>query len=101
MTDNSNNNLSQADQSHTDNPTSHGHLQDKLVKDSIAHNQSITAQVKARQNQSASTTLNANAAADSSNNNDFTQVQDLPTGTDRKSTRLNSSHVKISYAVSC
>lgn len=81
MTDNSNNNPSQADQSHTDNPTSHGHLQDKLVKDSIAHNQSITAQVKARQNQSASTTLNANAAADSSNNNDFTQVHDLPIGT--------------------
>ena len=81
MTDNLNNNSSQADQAHTDNPTSHGHLQDKLVKDSIAHNQSITAQVKARQNQSASTTLNANAAADSSNNNDFTQVQDLPTGT--------------------
>ena len=81
MTDNSNNNPSQADQTHTDKSTSHGHLQDKLVKDSIAHNQSITAQVKARQNQSASTTLNANAAADSSNNNDFTQVQDLPTGT--------------------
>ena len=81
MTDNSNNNSSQADQAHTDNPTSHGHLQDKLVKDSIAHNQNITAQVKARQNQSASTTLNANAAVDSSNNNDFTQVQDLPTGT--------------------
>ena len=81
MTDNLNNNSSQADQAHTDNPTSHGHLQDKLVKDSIAHNQNITAQVKARQNQSASTTLNANAATDSSNNNDFTQVQDLPTGT--------------------
>ena len=81
MTDNSNNNSSQAAHTHTDNPTSHGHLQDKLVKDSITHNQNITAQVKARQNQSASTTLNANAAADSSNNNDFTQVQDLPTGT--------------------
>ena len=81
MTDNSNNNSSQAAHTHTDNPTSHGHLQDKLIKDSITHNQNITAQVKARQNQSASTTLNANAATDSSNNNDFTQVQDLPTGT--------------------
>ena len=81
MTDNSNNNSSQTAQTHTDNPTSHGHLQDKLVKDSITHNHNITAQVKARQNQSTSTTLNANAAADSSNNNDFTQVQDLPTGT--------------------
>lgn len=78
MTDNSNNNV---DTNAEINATSHGHLQDKLVKDSIAHNQSITAQVKARQNQSASTTLNTNAAADSSNNNDFTQVQDLPTGT--------------------
>src|SRR5690606_41188962 len=29
------------------------------------------------------------------------QVDDLDAGLDRKSTRLNSSHVKISYAVFC
>ena len=74
MTDNSNNNAA------TD-ATSHGHLQDKLVKDSIANNQNITAQVKARQNHVSNTTLNENAAVDNNNNNDFTQVQDLPTGT--------------------
>ena len=51
MTDNSNNNAA------TD-ATSHGHLQDKLVKDSIANNQNITAQVKARQNHVSNTTLN-------------------------------------------
>ena len=73
MTDHSNNNAA------TD-ATSHGHLQDKLVKDSIANNQNITAQVKARQNHVSNTTLNENAAVDN-NNNDFTQVQDLPTGT--------------------
>ena len=74
MTDNSNNNAA------TD-ATSHGHLQDKLVKDSITNNQNITAQVKARQNHVSNTTLNENAAVDNNNNNDFTQVQDLPTGT--------------------
>lgn len=74
MTDHSNNNAA------TD-ATSHGHLQDKLVKDSIMNNQNITAQVKARQNHVSNTTLNENAAVDNNNNNDFTQVQDLPTGT--------------------
>ena len=74
MTDNSNSNAA------TD-ANSHGHLQDKLVKDSIANNQNITAQVKARQNHVSNTTLNENAAVDNNNNNDFTQVQDLPTGT--------------------
>lgn len=74
MTNHSNNNAA------TD-ATSHGHLQDKLVKDSIANNQNITAQVKARQNHVSNTTLNTNAAFDNNNNNDFTQVQDLPTGT--------------------
>lgn len=78
MTDNSNNNV---DTNAEINATSHGHLQDKLVKDSIANNQNITDQVKARQSSGSSASLNANAAADSSNNNNFTQVQDLPTGT--------------------
>nr|WP_296244272.1 MULTISPECIES: bifunctional demethylmenaquinone methyltransferase/2-methoxy-6-polyprenyl-1,4-benzoquinol methylase UbiE [unclassified Psychrobacter] len=81
MTDNSNNNPSQTDQTHTNSPTSHGHLQDKLVKDSIANNQNITDQVKARQSYGSSASLNANAEVDNSNHNDFTQVQDLPTGT--------------------
>ncbi len=44
-------------------------LQDKLVKDSIAQNQNITAQVKASHH------------VDKNANMDFTQVQDLPTGT--------------------
>ncbi|MBB3106354.1 demethylmenaquinone methyltransferase/2-methoxy-6-polyprenyl-1,4-benzoquinol methylase [Psychrobacter luti] len=74
MTDHSNNNAA------TD-ATSHGHLQDKLVKDSITNNQNITEQVKARQSLVSNTTLNENAAVDNSKNNDFTQVQDLPTGT--------------------
>ena len=50
--------------------TTIGHIQDKLVQDSITNNQDITAQVKARQNTAASI-----------NNNDFTHVEDLPIGT--------------------
>src|SRR5690554_7067859 len=34
-------------------------------------------------------------------NNDFFFVSIFQDGTDRKSTRLNSSHVRISYAVFC
>ena len=65
------------------NTTTNGHLQDKLVSDSIAHNQDITAQVKARQNTGTNPLPKANAqnSSDSVDNNDFTQVQDLPTGT--------------------
>lgn len=69
MTDHINNNISQAAPTSTTN----GHLQDKLVQDSITNNQNITAQVKARQNTAAS--------ANSINNNDFTHVEDLPIGT--------------------
>ena len=54
-------------------PSSHDHIQDKLVKDSIAHSQNINAQVQARQ----SPILNN----ESSGAADFTQVQDLPIGT--------------------
>ena len=48
------------------------HLQNKLVKDSIDHNQDISAQI-----------LRAQTAASNkdNSNNDFTKVQDLPTGT--------------------
>ena len=59
---------------HINNTTNtNGHLQDKLVQDSITNNQNITAQVKARQN----TAANANNV----NSNDFTHVEDLPIGT--------------------
>ena len=75
MTDNTNNNAAPLDQKTTIN----GQLQDKLVRDSISHNQSITAQAQARQSPVPNTTLNA--SVDSSKNNDFTQVQDLPMGT--------------------
>nr|WP_225735299.1 bifunctional demethylmenaquinone methyltransferase/2-methoxy-6-polyprenyl-1,4-benzoquinol methylase UbiE [Psychrobacter sp. FME5] len=82
MTDNSNNNHNQADQKSINdadntaigNTTSNGHLQDKLVQDSITHNQNITAQAQARQNPNVNDSANANA-------NEFTQVHDLPTGT--------------------
>ena len=56
--------------------TTNGHIQDKLVQDSITNNQDITAQVKARQN----TTANAHNV-NSIDNNDFTHVEDLPIGT--------------------
>ena len=75
MTDNANNDNAHLDQKSTSN----GHLQDKLVRDSITHNQSITAQVQARQSPVPNATLNT--SVDSSKNNSFTQVQDLPMGT--------------------
>ncbi|MCG3810038.1 bifunctional demethylmenaquinone methyltransferase/2-methoxy-6-polyprenyl-1,4-benzoquinol methylase UbiE [Psychrobacter sp. Ps4] len=79
MTDNIHNNNAHLDQK----PTINGHLQDKLVRDSITHNQNITAQVQARQNYETNTTLNTgiDAGVENSKKNDFTQVQDLPTGT--------------------
>lgn len=75
MTDTANNNA------HFDQqPTNNGHLQDKLVKDSIIHNQNISAQV--RQSQIPNTVASETVSKDSSKQaNDFTQVQDLPTGT--------------------
>lgn len=79
MTDNTHNNNAHLDQK----PTINGHLQDKLVRDSITHNQNITAQVQARQNYETNTSLNTgiDAGVENSKRNDFTQVQDLPTGT--------------------
>lgn len=76
MTDNTNNNNADLSQ----NATSNGHLQDKLVQDSIAHNQSISAQAQARQSP-APHTVSAKAVTKNSHANDFTHVQDLPTGT--------------------
>ncbi len=55
-------------------PNTHGHIQDKLVKKSIADNQNISAQAQARQSPEPNMTQN-------SGNDDFTQVQDLPIGT--------------------
>ncbi|MBP2281400.1 demethylmenaquinone methyltransferase/2-methoxy-6-polyprenyl-1,4-benzoquinol methylase [Psychrobacter sp. PL19] len=56
-------------------PSSNGNIQDKLIRDSIAHKQNITAKVLARQ------TPAFNAVAENDSGADFTQVQDLPTGT--------------------
>lgn len=49
----------------------HGPIQDKLVKDSITHNQHISAQAQARKSPEAHSMQSAA---------DFTQVQDLPVG---------------------
>ncbi|BFM03684.1 bifunctional demethylmenaquinone methyltransferase/2-methoxy-6-polyprenyl-1,4-benzoquinol methylase UbiE [Psychrobacter alimentarius] len=78
MTDTTNNNNVPHDQTTSTN----GHLQDKLVKDSIAHNQSISAQAQARQSP-LPTKASETVKKDSSHpfdTNDFTKVQDLPTG---------------------
>ena len=80
MTDNANNN----DARLAPHSTSNGHLQDKLVKDSIAHNQSISAQAQARTSPTPNAVPTKSVTKDSSNTmnaSDFTQVQDLPTGT--------------------
>ena len=62
----------------TDTPnTPHTDLQDKLVKDSITHDQKISAKVLSTQTSS----LNKASSQPADNNNDFTNVQDLPTGT--------------------
>ena len=83
MTDNTNNNTAHSDQKPALNTTTNGHLQDKLVRDSITHNQNITSQVQARRSYETNTTLNTgiDAGIENSKRNDFTQVQDLPTGT--------------------
>lgn len=78
MTDTTNNNNVPHDQTTSTN----GHLQDKLVKDSIAHNQSISAQAQARQSplpNKASETVKKDSSHPF-DTNDFTKVQDLPTG---------------------
>ncbi|WP_406947681.1 bifunctional demethylmenaquinone methyltransferase/2-methoxy-6-polyprenyl-1,4-benzoquinol methylase UbiE [Psychrobacter fozii] len=79
MTDTANNKNTHLDQPTTTN----GHLQDQLVKDSIANNQNITAQVLAAQTANVETlpTANVKTHSNSVKSNDFTQVQDLPTGT--------------------
>ncbi len=59
--------------------TTNGHLQDKLVKDSIAHNQQISAQIL--RNQTTNVVPSKNNSVANDDNSDFTKVQDLPTGT--------------------
>ena len=56
-----------------------GHLQDKLVKDSIAHNQQVSAQIL--RNQTTNVMPSKSNSAVNDDNSDFTKVQDLPTGT--------------------
>lgn len=79
MTDTTHNNNAP----HNQTTSTNGHLQDKLVKDSIAHNQSISAQAQARHSpvptNTASETMTKNNAH-TIDTNDFTKVQDLPTG---------------------
>jgi demethylmenaquinone methyltransferase/2-methoxy-6-polyprenyl-1,4-benzoquinol methylase len=79
MTDTANNKNTHLDQPTTTN----GHLQDQLVKNSIANNQNITAQVLAAQTANVETVPMADVKNhnNSVKSNDFTQVQDLPTGT--------------------
>lgn len=78
MTDNANNNLND-----------HHSIQDKLIKDSIAHTQDITAKVKARQNPT------FNTAAENSSDDDFTHAQDLPVGAPQgQQTTMPSSQTK-------
>ena len=88
MSDNANYDLSNNIGDDTDTtstkPISHSEIQDKLVKDSIANNQNITAQVQARQisEPKVENHVNMNKSNTATNSaNDFTQVQDLPLGT--------------------
>nr|WP_259365135.1 bifunctional demethylmenaquinone methyltransferase/2-methoxy-6-polyprenyl-1,4-benzoquinol methylase UbiE [Psychrobacter sp. GP33] len=71
MSDSSNDTLHDKSNPVAKSATANGHIQDKLIKDSIAHSQDISAKAQARN----SATLESPAA------NDFTQAQDLPVGT--------------------
>ncbi len=84
MTDTTNNNAPQGQTT-----TTNGHIQDKLVKDSIAHAQNISAQAQARQ----SKLPQANISDAANSDNDFTKVQDLPTGAPQgqQTTMLNNN----------
>jgi len=80
--------------------TTNGHIQDKLVKDSIAHSKSISSKAQARQNPTQNTSINNPMSDDTVtaniNNSDFTQVQDLPTGTPQgQQTTMPNNHNEI------
>ncbi len=95
MTNNSKDSSAHSNQATTTN----GHLQDKLVKDSIAHNQQISAQIL--RNQTTNVVPSKNNSFANDDNSDFTKVQDLPTGKPQgqqttmpnndKTTRTNTS----------
>ena len=61
------------------NTASNTDLQNTLVKDSIAHNQQISAQIL--RNQTANSDIRVSNTDAMADNNDFTNVQDLPVGT--------------------
>ncbi|ALF59110.1 bifunctional demethylmenaquinone methyltransferase/2-methoxy-6-polyprenyl-1,4-benzoquinol methylase UbiE [Psychrobacter urativorans] len=98
MTDNSNVHL---DSDHLDSDsansanqqTGHSHIQDKLVKDSIAHSQDISAKAQARNSHALNQVIENRATIEHNQASDFTQVQDLPTGTPQgqQTTMLNSN----------
>ena len=91
MTDTTNNNAPQGQTT-----TTNGHIQDKLVKDSIAHAQNISAQAQARQ----SKLPQANISDAANSDNDFTKVQDLPTGAPQgQQTTMPNNNVRITIQV--
>ena len=103
MTDNSNvhldsdsldnDNLDSDSSNSANQQTGHSHIQDKLVKDSIAHSQDISAKAQARNSHALNLVIENSAAVEHNQASDFTQVQDLPTGTPQgqQTTMLNSN----------
>lgn len=77
---NNKDNIDRAPNSSSQNTTTNGHLQDKLVQDSITNAQNISAQAQARQTAVSDAAADNNQKANHSSQTNFTQVQDLPTG---------------------
>ena len=106
MTDNSNvhldsdsldnDNLDSDSANSANQQTGHSHIQDKLVKDSIAHSQDISAKAQARNSHVLNQVIENRATVEHHQASDFTQVQDLPTGTPQgqQTTMLNSNAPK-------
>lgn len=92
MTDNSNVHLDSDSANSANQQTGHSHIQDKLIKDSIAHSQDISAKAQARNSQ-LNQVIENSAAVEHNQASDFTQVQDLPIGTPQgqQTTMLNSN----------
>src|SRR5690625_4335798 len=70
-----------------------------VVEKNIHDPEAVAQVIKARVKQSKTKLQNTAVAVAASAV--ITKVIDMPAGLDRKSTRLNSSHVAISYAVFC
>lgn len=92
MTDTADNNLNNDNTNPDLKPSANGHLQDKLIQDSIDHKRDISAKAQARnspvaENPASNPVSNDNDAAD------FTQVEDLPLGTPQgqQTTKPNGS----------